>query len=298
MNTDRLDHLKTYCMVVIIFIFVGELILGAGLYQEYDNNGSVSDTLFRIWILFLAVEILLIITYCFLRAYLKRKLGASYIGASHMGKTAKNMLFHDKQSFGYMESEAFKEAVKGCALWKKMSSGVNVKYIFYFIFCFGSGSLFLWFGFYEKGVLALVLGLLFGIICYFWAVVNFCAIRKKADALLQYVEEKGISFDALNQDFLCAMRLGSQMWLGHTYFFIYTSTGAQVMALSDIERCKVHWMGSFQHLPYFVLEVQGDNKSLMKYGVFPFAFYKVKKQIERGKPEGFGEDYEGIHKND
>lgn len=283
MNTDRLDDIKSYCMVVDIFVFIGVLLLGADLLWEYQKKGLVSDVLFGIWIIFCVIWIVLLLIYYALRAYLKRKQKDAYIGASHMAGEMKKTLFPPNAAKGELFAEN-EEEIRESVLWKTMASGLNGHYLLYFIACFGFGSLFLWTGFYmfaERGTLALVLGILLGIICYFWALVNFFAIPKKAGNLLQYPVAHDISFDELNRDFLCAQKLGSQIWIGKRYFFIYTNAGAHVMALSAISSCQVHVAGSIKRLPHYWLEVQCENEKYVKYAVFPFAFYRAKEAIEQ-----------------
>lgn len=280
MNTDRIDNIKLYCILAFIVILVAEIILGAGLCQEYKDYGMMPSAMLTIWLVLLFVELLLLITYCILRAYLKTKLGASYVGAFRVFKAVKDVLFPKRN-----KTEVDRD-IKDLALWRQMCSGINAKYFLSFFFCFIAGALFIGVGIYlwgwekENGILALVLGAIFGMVCCFWALVNLCAVRKREGNLLQYVQEKGISFSQLNQDFLSAVKMGNQIWIGKKYLFVYINAGAQVMALDGITFCQVRWMGGYKHFPYYLLEIKGEKKTIIKYAVTPFVFYKVRKRLE------------------
>lgn len=292
MKTDRIDNIKLYCMLTFIFILIAEIILGAGICQEYKDYGVVTSAMLTVWLVLLFVEIVLLGIYYILRAYLKRKLGDSYVGASRMLRVVKGVLFPKRQE--ETESAMLDKDIEDLALWRQMCSGINMKYFFYFLFCLTFGSLFMGGGIYlwrweqGNGILALVLGIIFGIICHFWAVVNLCAFRKRDGNLLQYVQKKGISFSQLNQDFLSADKMGNQIWIGKEYLFIYVNTGAQVLALDGITFCQVRWMGSYKHLPYYLLEIRGEGKTMIKYAVTPFVFYKLKKRLGVGKEKSDG----------
>lgn len=283
MNEEKLDNIKLYCMVTAVFILLAEIILGAGIYQEYKHYGVVPQALLTVWLVLLLILLVLLGVHCALGAYLKRRLGDSYVGDSRLIRTVWGMLFSGRQ--GEAECKTVPKEVEDSALWQKMCSGIHVTYLCRFLLCFAAGSLLAGFGIYlgrresENEVLALILGIILGAVCYFWSAVNLRAMRKQNGNLLQYVERNGITFAELNQDFLSAAYIGHRIWLGRKYLFCYNNAGAWVMSRFGITDCRVHWMGSNRHLPYFLLEIKGDGETVIQYAVTPFVFYKVKKRL-------------------
>ena len=100
-------------------------------------------------------------------------------------------------------------------------------------------------------------------------------IKKRPDDVLTYISENELSYMDVNRDFVRSKSYGRRIHKGEQYLFVSVSKSMQMVAIKDITECKVIRMGGGR-APYYVLQIITEKEVIMKYGIIPYYFYKLK----------------------
>lgn len=292
------EDIKMYCMIAIVFLAIGECILLAAYYSEYGVCFGANKALDYMIIGMIVAIIILLIIWCILRAILRKEQGDSYVGILDVIDTIQCLLFPER----FMKKKEILRAVKNLGdgeeifssiLWKTAAKGINILYLcaFIFLFVFGSGIGYVvikeWLEMSDQRVVMTVLGVIFIVVLYFWALVAFLGIKKRPDSILDYAVLHNLKVSVLNNDFLCAVKCGNGIFIGNEYIFMQIAKGMQVVAKKDITECSVIRMAGWNperlFLPYYLLTVKTEDDCIIKYSISPIAFNKLR--IEVGEQE-------------
>ncbi len=183
------------------------------------------------------------------------------------------------------------EERKSSALWKAAANGIHVWNLVKAILLLSFGSVILyvvidaWQDMDDQRILITILGGLFIIVLYFWGIVCAIGIKKRADDVLQYVFIHQVPFHELNADFSKADKYGNGVYKGEKYIFINQGKGMQVVAIKDITECKVTRMAGWNprrlFLAYYILTIVTKKDAIMKYGINPVPFYKLRDVLQQ-----------------
>lgn len=289
------EDIKMYCMIGIVLLAIMECIVLSVAYTEYGaciGNDKICDCII---IGGFIVIIILLIVWCILRAVLIREQGDAYVGIIDFLDTVRVLLFpvgsmNKKEIRDVVEKLGGEKEIFSSVLWKSVTRGVNVLYLLAFVFLFAFGSVCCWVVIEEwldmsdKRLLMTVMGIIFIVVLYFWALVAFFGIKKRPESILDYAVLHDLRFSVLNNDFLYAVKCGNGMFIGNEYIFMQIAKGMQVVAKKDITECSVLRMAGWNPerlcLPYYMLTVKTEDDYIVKYGIIPNAFYRLKSGIE------------------
>lgn len=292
---EFIENIKIYVGIVFGMLLILDTILIAYMYQENGMIFGYNATVNNIIISLLAVTAVLFILLIVFSVFLRIRQGDMYISIWDLLETMTTMLLpidakSKKEIMQLLDRIGNKEEIMTTDLWRKSTKGINMWNWMKFVFLFGFGSSILyviiksWLDMDNQRILMTVLGGLFVIVLYFWSIVCGLGVKKRPDAILDYIISRDLEFSVLNQDFSKAMAYGSQIYKGSEYIFIGLGKGMQVVSIEDIMECKVLRMAGWNprrlFLPYYILEVSAVDKHIMKYGINPIAFYKLKNAIE------------------
>lgn len=285
------EDIKMYCMIVIVFLAIGECILLAAYYSEYGVCFGANKALDYMVIGIIVAIIILLIIWCILRAILRKEQGDSYVGIVDLLDTIRCLLFPER----FMKKKEILRAVKNLGdgeeifssiLWKTATKGINILYLCasLFLFVFGSGIGYVvikeWLEMSDQRVVMTVVGAIFIVVLYFWALTVFLGIKKRPDSIIDYAVLHNVKVSVLNDDFLYAVKCGNSIFVGKEYVFIQIAKGMQVAAKKDITECSVIRMAGWNperlFLPYYLLTVETEDDCILKYSISPIAFDKLK----------------------
>lgn len=183
-----------------------------------------------------------------------------------------------------------REEMKSTVLWKAAANGIHVWNLVkaILLLSFGSAILYVvigaWKDMDDQRILLTIIGGLFIIVLYFWGVVCAIGVKKRADDVLQYVFVHQVPFKELNADFTQADKCGNGIYKGEKYIFLDQGKGMQVAAIKDITECKVLRMAGRSprrlFLAYYILTIATEKDTIMKYGMNPAPFYKLRDMLQ------------------
>ena len=285
------EDIKMYCMIWAVLLAMGECMLLAAYYSEYGVCFGANKALDYIVIGIIVAIIILLIIWCILRAILRKEQGDSYVGIFDLIDTIRYLLFPErpmkkKEILRTVKELGDGEEIFSSVLWKTATKGVNILYLcaFVFLFAFGSGIGYVvikeWLEMSDQRVVMTVVGVIFIVILYFWALVAFYGIKRRPDSILDYAVLHDLKVSVLNNDFLYAVKCGNGIFVGNEYIFIQIAKGMQVVAKKDITECSAVRMAGWNPerlcLPYYLLTVETEDDCILKYSISPIAFDKLK----------------------
>ncbi len=285
------EDIKMYCMIWAVLLAMGECILLAAYYSEYGVCFGANKALDYMVIGIIVAIIILLIIWCILRAILRKEQGDSYVGIFDLIDTIRYLLFPErpmkkKEILRTVKELGDGEEIFSSILWKTATKGVNILYLcaFVFLFAFGSGIGYVvikeWLEMSDQRVVMTVVGVIFIVILYFWALVAFYGIKRRPDSIIDYAVLHNVKVSVLNNDFLYAVKCGNGIFVGNEYIFIQIAKGMQVVAKKDITECSVVRMAGWNPerlcLPYYLLTVETEDDCILKYSISPIAFDKLK----------------------
>lgn len=190
-----------------------------------------------------------------------------------------------------LEELGSKEEIMSSSLWIKSTKGINFWSLLKTIFSFGFAGAILyvvvkeWIELDEERILMTVFGAMFFVVLMFLGIVCGSGVKKRPDDLLDYVVLHEIHFQELSRDFATAVSFGKQIYKGENYVFVINGKGMQIAAIKDITNCDVMRMGGWSvrrlFLAYYILSISTEENCIMKYGMNPVNFYKLKTAITK-----------------
>ena len=293
---EILEDIKMYAGIVFGMLLILDIILVASMYQEYGTVFGYNTAMNNVILVLLIATIVLFVVFIVLGVYLRIQQGDMYISIGDIWDTVVIMLFptdakSKKEICQILDSLGNRSEIKSTALWKKITKGINVYNLLKSVclFTFGSAVLYVviksWIKMDDERIVMTVMGALFILILYFWCIVCAMGVKKRPDYVLDYLVDNELKFDVLNRDFSQAIKCGSKIYKGAEYIFIGIGKGMQVVAIEDVIECNIIRMAGWNprrlFLPYYVLDVSTEGEHIIKYGMNPIAFYKLKDAIER-----------------
>lgn len=293
-----LDNVKTYLGIILILLVVSDAIVMASMHDEYGAIISYNEIMNKFVITCIIATIVIAIVYLILCIVLRRQQGENYTSCWDIVETIWDLIFISvdaspleiRSQIQYAQTLKLVEdtkQMKNTLLWKKSAKGIQIWNLIksVFLFTLGSGILAVvideWKSGGDQKALATVLGGLFLIIIYFWGIVCAFGIKKRPGDMLSFMINNKIPYATLNDDFSGARNYGSQIYMGNQYLFVGVGRGMQVVAVEDVTTCNVYRMAGSKLLSYYILSVATDNDIIMKYGIIPFPFYKLKNSLDQ-----------------
>lgn len=293
---EILENIKMYAGIVFGMLLILDIILVASMYQKYGVIFGHNTAMNNVIVVLLIATIVLFVVFIALGVYLKIQQGDLYISIGDIWETVVIMLFptdakSKKEICQILDKLGNRSEIESTALWKEITKGINVCNLLKAIglFSFGSAVLYVviksWIEMDDERILMTVMGMLFILILYFWCIACAVGVKKRPDYVLDYLVDNELKFDVLSRDFSQAIKCGSKIYKGAEYIFIVIGKGMQVVAVEDVIECNIIRMAGWNprrlFLPYYVLYVSTEGEHIMKYGINPIAFYKLKNEIER-----------------
>lgn len=292
---ELLENIKMYLGIIAIMLILLDGMLIAGVYSEYGAIITYNEAMNHLIFGLIIVTIVIVIAFLVLCIVLRKQQGDMYISLLDMLETVRDMLFPTLDIRNKMQLSQMlnligdKKETQSTVLWKAAAEGIQVWNMVKAIFLFAFGSEIVcvvineWKDMDDQRILTTIIGSLFVIILYFWGVVCAIGIKKRPDYVLDYVICNQVSFAVLNEDFSIAQNYGNQIYKGEQYVFVNIGKGMQVVAIKDITECKINRMAGWNprrlFLPYYILEIVTETSVIMKYGINPASFYKLREDL-------------------
>ena len=291
---ELLENTKIYVVIGMIVMLCVDAIMMANLYDDYGSIFGGNDALDKVIWIFLIITGILVVLTVVLSVILRIWQGELYLTVFDYLETFMYIVFpvdarskkEIRESLNQLGNE---DEIRQSALWKSMKKGIHVLNLVKTVFLLWFASMIVyvviegWLDKSDDRIVMTVLGLLFAIIMYFWALVCGVGIKKRPDEVLSYCEQHELSFHTLDEDFFNAQKYGLDMYIGREFVFIDTGKGMQVAKRNEIVRCDVLRMGGWNprrlFLSYYILDIETAETHIVKYGISPMAFYKVKNAI-------------------
>lgn len=290
-----IENIKMYIGIVLGMLLVLDVILVVYMYQENGMLFGYNTTMNRLMLVLLITTMILLMIFIILSIVLRIQQGSMYITIGDILETVVIMLFpvdakNKKEISQTLDMVGNREEIMSTNLWREITKGINIWNLIksIFSFTFGSSVLYVvvqsWLDMDDQRILMTVMGALFILILYFWCIVCAFGVKKRPDYILDYLLLHNLKFDVLSQDFSKAVKYGSQIYKGAEYIFIGIGKGMQVVAIEDVTECKVLRMAGWNprrfFLHYHILDISTESEHIMKYGINPIAFYKLRDSIE------------------
>lgn len=280
---EKLENIKMYIGITFIVLLLLDIFLMAAAYSKYGSVFSYNESMNHLIVGLIIATVVSLIVFFVLRIILRKQQGDMYITLGDMFGTIGDLLLPSGISRKMpkdMTSTALWKAANGIHVWNLVKAIL--------LLSFGSAILYVvigaWKDMDDQRILLTIIGGLFIIVLYFWGVVCAIGVKKRADDVLQYVFVHQVPFKELNADFTQADKCGNGIYKGEKYIFLDQGKGMQVAAIKDITECKVLRMAGRSprrlFLAYYILTIATEKDTIMKYGMNPAPFYKLRDMLQ------------------
>lgn len=293
MNREFLENMKIYSFMVMIFSFISIILGIAVVYEEYQENGSLTmDILLIISIVIFLVSAIL---YFALRRYFKKLDGESYFGFGDIVEMFMEFLIpsleYKEMGMAVPQIDKTDRSVKSSHLWKKLCRGICINNLVVFLLlCYVEIKLIYGaIGTYrtrnpafclplheDSSVMLGVVGLiLMAVVVLINAIIAFLGIRRNGILIFAYLDRSKVKFETLSQHFDQSIRCGLDIWVDEKYLFVVGNGISHVIPLEEYEECSINYTRT-----YFICTISGTYDCVIKYGIFPNKYKKMKRLIK------------------
>lgn len=280
---EKLENIKMYIGITFIVLLLLDIFLMAAAYSKYGSVFSYNESMNHLIVGLIIATVVSLIVFFVLRIILRKQQGDMYITLGDMFGTIGDLLLPSGISRKMpkdMTSTALWKAANGIHVWNLVKAIL--------LLSFGSAIIYVvigaWKDMDDQRILITILGGLFIVVLYFWGVVCAIGVKKRADDVLQYVFVNQVPLKELNADFAQADKCGNGIYKGEKYIFVDQEKGMQVAAIKDITECKVLRMAGRSprrlFLAYYILTIATEKDTIMKYGINPASFYKLRDMLQ------------------
>ena len=280
---EKLENIKMYIGITFIVLLLLDIFLMAAAYSKYGSVFSYNESMNHLIVGLIIATVVSLIVFFVLRIILRKQQGDMYITFRDIFDTIGDLLLPSGIS------SKMPKDMTSTVLWKAAANGIHVWNLVkaILLLSFGSAILYVvigaWKDMDDQRILLTILGGLFIIVLYFWGVVCAIGVKKRADDVLQYVFVNQVPFKELNADFAQADKCGNGIYIGEKYIFVNQGKGMQVVAIKDITECTVLRMAGWSprrlFLAYYILTIATEKDTIMKYGMNPAPFYKLRDEL-------------------
>ncbi len=291
---EILDNIQSYGVAAFIVLILFDIIFGAVSYNEYGVLFGCNKAIDGVLFFSIGVTIVLLVVLIVISVILKRQQGDLYVDIGDFFENVFLLFFpvgarSKKETLQLLEIRGEREQVTASALWKTAAKGLHIWNLIkaILLFAFAGAVVYTvvmsWIDLDDDRVFTTVLGSIFALVSYFWCIVCAFGVKRRPDGLLDYVMAHEIPFEILIQDFAMARNIGNEIYKSSQYLFLNLGKGMEVLALNEITKCEVIRMGGFNprrlFLTYHLLQVSTAEQTVIKYGINPVPFFKLKEEM-------------------